>query len=337
MPIAPVTTFRLLLAAFIWSLAGPCGAAELLPLLLDKTIPLTNVSGRIDHMAYDPGHQRLFVAELGNDSVDVIDLATGRAIHRITGLKQPQGIGYAPGLDLIVVANAGDGSVQMFRGSDFAPAGSVALGKNADNVRVDPAGERVFVGYGTGGIAVIDTTGPDIVSQIALPGHPEGFQLDPAGQRVFVNLPESRQIAVHDVATGNQVAIWQVPGLRSNFPMALDPSGTIIATAFRTPPRLVLLDAQSGAVVANVGTCGGADDIFFDESRQRIYVICGEGAVDVFRKVGTGYRVLDQVRTAPNARTALFVPALDRLFVAATAGYLGFGRDAAILVFRPQP
>src|SRR3954468_10685629 len=97
------------------------------PLVLEATIPLEGVSGRIDHMAVDLGRRRLFVAELGNDTVDVVDLASGRVAHRIRGLKEPQGVGYAAKADLLMVANAGDGTLRMFRGEAMAPAGSLSL------------------------------------------------------------------------------------------------------------------------------------------------------------------------------------------------------------------
>src|SRR5262249_54040798 len=106
----------------------PPSAAAQLPLRLEVKIPLGSVSGRIDHMAVDLARQRLFVAELGNDSVGVVNLAKGTVAHRITGLKEPQGVGYVASTDALLVANAGDGSVRLFRGDDFAPAGSIALG-----------------------------------------------------------------------------------------------------------------------------------------------------------------------------------------------------------------
>jgi hypothetical protein len=130
---------HLLLTCFIGALPGSMSAAEpALPLVLERTIPLTGVSGRIDHMAVDLGRKRLLVAELGNGTIDIIDLAIMQAVHRIDGLEEPQGVGYAPGADLIVVASAGDGSVRLFRGDNFSPAGTVDLGDDADNVRLDP-------------------------------------------------------------------------------------------------------------------------------------------------------------------------------------------------------
>ena len=304
-------------------------------LALERAIPLAGVAGRIDHMAIDLGRKRLFVAELGNGTVDVIDLAAGAATHRIEGLREPQGLGYAPGADMLAVASAGDGSVRLFRGADLVPAGTADLGDDADNVRLDARTGRLVVGYGSGGLAVLDLASGAVVARAKLPAHPEGFQLDPAGERAFVNVPDARQVAVVDLASGRQLAAWRVPGLRANFPMALDDGA--VATVFRNPARLVLLDAKSGAVAASYPSCEDADDIFADPKRLRLYVSCGEGVVDAWQREPGGYRSLGRTKTAPGARTALFVPELDRLFVAARAGFLGLGSGAAVLVFRPAP
>jgi hypothetical protein len=117
--------------------------------------------------------------------------------------------------------------------------------------------------------------------------------------------------------------------------MAIDGSGAVIAVVFRQPAMLVLLDTKTGAPAQQLDTCGDADDVFFDRKRQRIYASCGAGAVDVFQADAVGYSPLARVDTSSGARTALFVPEIDRLFVAGRAGLLG--SDAVILVFRPLP
>ena len=129
-------------------------AAE--PLILDTKIALGPVAGRIDHLAIDLGRRRLFVAELGNNSVAVIDLKEQKLIHGIVGLREPQGVGYHQSTDTLYVANAGDGSVRMFRGPDYSEAGRVDLNADADNIRFDPVTDRIIVGYGSGALAVID-------------------------------------------------------------------------------------------------------------------------------------------------------------------------------------
>jgi DNA-binding beta-propeller fold protein YncE len=304
-------------------------------LALERTITLANVSGRIDHMAVDLRRRRLFVAELGNNTVDVVELASGHVIHRIGDLREPQGVGYSPVSDVIAVANAGDGSVRFYKGEDFVPAGRVNLGDDADNVRLDPRSGKFLVGYGSGGIATLDPVSGAVVSKAALPAHPEGFRVDQDGRRALVNVPDAGQIAAVDLMTGTQTATWRVPALRANFPMAWDEVQGIVAVVYRTPARLVLLESGTGSVKAKLETCGDADDVFFDDPRKRIYVSCGAGSVDVFQGVDGTYRLAAGVPTRSGARTALFVPELDRLFVAQRAGLLG--SEAALLVFRPNP
>lgn len=305
------------------------------PLVLEATIPLDGVSGRIDHMALDPGRGRLLVAELGNGTVEAIDLAARRVVHRIAGLKEPQGIGFAAAADAVVVASAGDGTVRFYRADDYAPAGRIDLGDDADNVRIDPHTGRVIVGYGSGGLAIIDPASHTKIGEVRLPVHPEGFQLAPDGGTAFVNLPDARQIAVVDLAAGRQIATWRLADARANFPLAIDRTGRLVASVARKPPRLLLFDAGSGALSAQLETCGDADDVFFDARRDRIYVSCGAGAVDVFERKDGRFAHRARIETDSGARTALFVPELDRLFVAARAGTLV--GQARILVFRPAP
>lgn len=334
--------------AFLWAayslllpalLSGPVRAAEPAspPLVLERTIPLPGISGRIDHLAVDLRRGRLFVAELGNGSVGVIDLASGSVIHRITGLQEPQGVGYVPGGDLVAVASGGDGTLHLFQGEDLRPAGTVALGEDPDNVRIDARTGHLVVGYGIGpgsGLATVDPASRSVVGTVGLPAHPESFQLHPEAGRAYVNLPGAGQVAVVDLATGKQITGWPVPdGLRAHHPMALDAVGNRLAVVFRDPPRLVLLDAETGATTANLGTCGDADDVFLDAKRRRLYVSCGSGEVDTVQQDAAGYRPLARVPTRSGARTSLFVPELDRLFVMAPAGPLA--PDAALLVFRP--
>ena len=334
MPVPIGTALAFLIACNVTLTAKASDPAP--PLVLERTIPLAGVAGRIDHMAVDLAHKRLIVAELGNNTVDVIDLASGRIGHRIEGLSEPQGVGYAPRADIIAVANGGDGTVRLFRGEDFSPAGTIDLGEDADDVRLDTATGQFIVGYGSDGLAILGPASDALIARLTLPAHPEAFAIDPATQRVFVNLPNARQIAVLDIATGVLVATWRVPGLRSNFPMALDDSGAVLATVFRRPARLVLLDSRTGAVTANLRACEDADDVFFDSRRPRVYVSCGEGVVDVFQQDAHGLRPLARVKTSAGARTSLYVSEMDRLFVAARGGLLGPESEPAILVFRPQ-
>jgi DNA-binding beta-propeller fold protein YncE len=319
-----------LAASLIWP--GATGAQTVSPpLILEAKIPLGQVSGRIDHLGIDVKRQRLFVAELGNNSLGVVDLAAGKVLHRIAGLSEPQGVAYVPFADSVFVANAGDGSVRVLRADDLTPIGRIELVDDADNVRVDAARKRVLVGYGKGALAVIDPVSLSKTADIRLKAHPEGFQIDETGTQVFVNVSDAREISVVDLAIGSTGSL-PTQGAGSNFPMAVDGDEHWVLMVFRSPPTLMALSSQDGHVVTKVETCGDADDVFVDRKRHRVYVSCGEGVVDVLESGEAGYRQVARVPTVPGARTSLFVPELDRLFVAVKAGS---NEPAAIWVFRP--
>lgn len=318
---------------------APIAASADPPLVLEAKIPLGDVAGRIDHMAFDAVHQRLFVAELGNDSVGVVDVQAKKTIRTISHLREPQGLGYVAASDTLYVANAIDGTVRLFRGANLAPIQSIALGADADNVRVDAKTNQVLVGYGVGSIGLLDAVTGEKRGAIKLSEHPEAFQLAPAGDRIFVNVPGAREIAVLDRSAQKQVASWPTHDDRANFPMALDDNGARIITVFRHPARLAALSAKDGSALASIDVCGDADDVFVDARRHRVYVSCGEGVVDVLERRPDGYVRLARVPTSSGARTSLFVPELDRLFVAvrASGGIVTSATPPAIWVFRPSP
>ena len=317
-------------------LAGATASAQTTdqgPLQLEAKIPLGDARGRIDHMAADLKRQRLFVAELGNDTVGVVDLAKRSVIQRLTGLKEPQGVGYDASTDTLFVANARDGSVQLFGGNDYKTTGRIELGSDADNVRIDTAAKRVLIGYGAGALAVVDPSARSKIGDVPLKAHPESFQIDHDTSRIFVNVPEARAVAVVDEASGKQVAVWPMDK-SGNFAMAVARDRGQILVAFRSPPELAAFSMTDGKRVAAVDTCGDVDDLFVDQKRNRVYVSCGAGFVDVFETNGATYRRITRIPTAPGARTSFFAPELDRLIVAARATS---AEPATIWIFRPLP
>jgi hypothetical protein len=303
-----------------------------MPLVLEAKIPLGDVEGRIDHIALDAPRGRLFVAELGNDTVAVVSIADRKVIHVIDHLKEPQGVGYLASRDTLYIANGGDGTVGTYDGANYSLRQRLDLRDDADNIRIDTNASQIFVGYGGGAIAVIDANTGQQVGHVPLPAHPEGFQLTSDGTRIFVNLPSTRQIAVIDRAAGKQVASWSLR-YQGNFPMALDEHARRVLIAFRSPPRLAAYAMQDGAALATAEICGDADDVFFDAQRNRVYVSCGEGVVDVLNAQETGFKRVARIPTEPGARTALFSPERDRLFVAVRANPVA---PAGIWIFRPD-
>ena len=324
--------FVMLGAAALSTIGAVARAADQEPILESKIV-LGKVAGRIDHLGIDLPRKRLLVAELGNNSVAVVDLTKAALFKRISGLREPQGVAYAPKGDVVFVANAGDGEVDIFKADDLTPAGKVDLRSDADNIRSDGA-DRILVGYGGGALAVLDAVSGKKLSEIALAAHPESFQLDPARNRIYVNVPDAHRIAVVDRVSGNEIGRWGLTDASANFPMALDATGSRLFVGYRSPATLAAFDTRTGKLISRTTSCGDADDVFYDEKRKRVYMSCGEGFLATFDASGAGLTEIARTGTQPGARTALFVPELDRLFVAARAHG---SEQAAIWVFRLSP
>ncbi len=324
----------LLIAVAFMVLTTPGAPTTAAPLELEAKIPLGMVSGRIDHLAVDLKRRRLTIAEFGDGALGVVDLAKGKIQSTMLGFKQPQGIAYEPLTDTFYVASAGDGSVRILRAEDLTSMGRIEIGDDADNVRVDGSTGRVLVGYGRGAIGIIDPRSRAKVAEVRLNAHPEGFQIDEGSSRAFVNAPDAQQIAVVDLLKSETVATWSIRDHRENFPMALDREAHRVLVGFRNPARLSVMNSTDGSPVADVDMCRDADDLFVDAKRQRVYVSCGEGLIDVFEDQAGTYKRIAQIPTASGARTSLFVREMDRLFVAVPAA----GKEqAAIWAFYPVP
>src|SRR6266404_5287098 len=223
---------------------------------LKQTISLPGVEGRIDHMALDASGERLFVCAFGNNTVEVLDLRKGERIHSITGLGAPQGIGYAPELNRLFVANDKGGVCKIYDGKSFQAVGELRFEDDADNVRYDETRKKIYVGFGSGGIAIVNAPDGKQVGSIKLSAHPEAFQLEKKGSRIFVNVPNSRHVAVIDRDKGEVVARWETDLAFANFPMALDEKDHRLFIGCRLPSRLVVLNTDSGDVIAKTDISG---------------------------------------------------------------------------------
>ena len=301
----------------LMALAGKAQAEDAMAPKLVQKIPLPNVEGRIDHMAADVKGQRLFIAALGNNSVEVLGLSAGKHLRSITGLHEPQGIGFIPEFNKIFVANGKNGACDILDGSSFKLIKSVKFYDDADNVRYDATARRVYVGYGSGGLGIVDPVNGNQLGDIKLDAHPESFQLEKSGPRIFVNLPSSQKIAVVNRETRTPIAAWPAMGAAANFPMALDQTHHRLFVGFRKPAKLAVFDTESGKQVAIVDSPGDADDIFYDDVRQQIYISGGEGLVGVVQQQDADhYKTITKISTASGARTAVWVPEMKRLYLA---------------------
>jgi hypothetical protein len=299
------------------ALAVNAHAQDATPLRLVQSIPLANVEGRIDHMAIDIKGQRIFIAALGNNTVEVLDLRASKRTQSISGFHEPQGIGFVPEFNKIFIANGKSGACDVLDGSSFKRIRSVKFPDDADNVRYDATVRRVFVGYGSGGIGIIEPANGNQIGDIKLDGHPESFQLEKSGPRIFVNIPTYQKIVVVDREKGAVATAWPNAGTAGNFPMALDETHHRLFVGVRKPAKLTVFDTESGKVMTSLNSPGDADDIFYDRTIQRIYISGGDGFISIVQQQDADhYKTLTKIPTASGARTSFFVPELSRLYLA---------------------
>lgn len=285
-------------------------------LKLSARIDLAGVEGRIDHLSADVKGQRIFLAALGNQTVEVLDVKNARRLHSIPNLPEPQGIYYDAASNRVFAGCRKDGTIRLLDGASFQLLQTVNYAGNVDNVRYDGRDRRIVVGYGDGALGLLDISGRKL-GDIGLDAHPESFQLENTGGRIFVNVPDRKQIAVVDLARKAVVARWPVTSALKNYPMALDETHHRLLIGCRSPARLLVFDTESGKQTASLEIVGDTDDLFYDSAHSRVYVIGGDGFVDVFAQAGAdNYQRIEHIATAPGARTGLFVPDWGKLFVA---------------------
>jgi DNA-binding beta-propeller fold protein YncE len=299
------------LGALVW--AG-CAAAEP-PLKLVQTIPLAGPPSRLDRMALDAKNGRLFVANMANASLDVVDMKAGKLVKQIPGQKGIQGIAYVADLDRIFVGVGEDGACRVFDGQDYKLLKSIPL-DDADNVRYQPETHRVYVAHAEKSLAVLDPKTLEVLAEIKVPGQPESFQLEKDHPRLYLNVPSVGEVVVVDTEKNEVAKRWPLQSAGANYPMALDEAGRRVFVGCRKKPMVVVLDADSGKEVGSAVIAGDTDDLYFDAKRKRIYASCGEGFIAV---VGQGekdhYELLEKIPTVKGARTSFFDAESGRLYL----------------------
>jgi len=296
---------------------------DILPLQLEEEIPVPGVPGRLDHFTADIKRKRLFVSALGNNTVEVIDTFAGRVIHSIKGLSQPQGPLYVPGFDKLYVANAENGKMNVYDGATYTLKKTIDFGVDPDNVRYDAASKKIFVGFGEedGGIAMVDPATDERVGQVyKTEGHPESFQVESSGGHIYANVPDAGMVVESIDRKTGAVTKWPLKGLKGNYAMALNEEDHRLFTVTRKTPMLVVFDTQTGKEVARLRAAGECDDVFFDATRKRIYVIGGEGIITVIQqKDPDHYELLANVPSGIGIRTGYWYAKRDRFYVGVPA------------------
>jgi len=317
------------------------------PLTLVQSIEMPEVPAGpyADHLALDLKNQRLFTTPQANKAVDVLDLKSGKVLHTIPGFGNPHAILYREDRNRLFVTDGGVGALRIFDATTYREIKSIKLELNADGIGYDPTSGHLYVSNGGDEagkeyslISIIDTAREEKIGDIRVdsPGL-EAMVIDPSAARLYINLPDSSSIAVIDLQKRAVIANWPLTKGKKNMAFALDAIRHRLYVGCRdTDVRgsIIVVDTETGKELDRLPIGGWVDSMFYDPKENRIYASSGVGEVFTYEhETDGGYKALEPVDTAVMAKTALYSPELDRLFVAVP--HLG-GTTAKVLVFKPQ-
>ena len=310
-----------LMLGFSISVASAESGVALHPM---QSIPLPDIDGRIDHFSIDVKGRRAFLAALAKNTVEVVDLKAGRVIRTLPDFAKPQGVCFVPNLNKLFVATGMDGALKTLDGTTLQAVHTAHVSLGADAIGYDPRSKYLYVGSGggdankaTGDLTVFNAMTGAQVAAIVTDAHAGGTTIDTRGRHLYVLVPEKAEVVVLDRETRAQAAKWTIPGIQKNVALDLDAKNHRLFLGVRIPASVVVLDSNTGAVVASIPTVETLDGLFYDPAARRIYTTGGEGFVDVTQQIDADhYERIARIPTGPNARTSAFVPEWRRLYVA---------------------
>ena len=334
------------LAAFVTLVLVPLSssAQDKVPLRLVQAISLPGLKeGDFDHFAVDVEGHRLFLAAEKNGAVEVFDTGAGRVVHTITGLDEPHSLLFRKDVNRLFVVDGGAAAVRVYDAQSYQPVGQIGLTADADSMAYDPNTNDMYVVNGGREehtpyslISVVDTNSLKKLRDIKIDSdRVEALVLEKSGPRMFCNITGKNTIGVVDRSQSSLLTTWPLPGGETeNVAMTLDEADHRLFVVTRKPPKLVVLDSQSGKVVARLPSPPLVDDITYDAGSKRLY-LAGDQFVDVFeQKDADHYRLLARVPGSFRAKTAILVPELNRYYLAVPRHRT---RDAAVRVYAVQP
>jgi DNA-binding beta-propeller fold protein YncE len=291
-------------------------AADPPPLERVRTIALKGPAGGLDHLALDVKRGRLFVANTVNGSLDVVDLKAGKLLTQVPGQAGIRGIDYDAGADRVFVGNGVGGICNVFDGQSYELLKSIPLGDDADNVRYNPRTQRIYVVHADKELAVIDGKDYSVRQPIALPTSLGAFKLESSRPRMYANAKNDGVIAI-DSDQDKTIGRFPVAPAGANASIAIDEPNHRLFIGCRKNPSLVVMDSDTGNVVARLPIPNDVDDMSFDPSRKWIFASCGEGAIAVVRQIDADrYESLGTIATVKRARTSIFNPETGELYLA---------------------
>lgn len=338
---------RLRSLTLVGALAAAAGlaAAQSPHLLYSIVMPEVPPGPYADHMAIDLQGLRLFTTPQANHAVDVLDLRSRKLLHTITGFGNPHSIFFDRAANRLFVTDGGAGALRVFDATTYDQIKSIRLRLGADGLAYDGHTGLLYVSDGGEDagkpysfISIIDVAKAEKLADIRVDAPAlEAMAIDTERHRLYVDLPSESAIEVIDLLTRKAVARWTLKGGRANMALALDATHHLLYVGCRdTSVRgsILVVDENTGKALKRLPIGGWVDALFLDSQHQLIYASCGVGELYTYKvTAGNSYKEMPPVDTAVMAKTSLYAPTLDRIFVAVP--HLG-DTSAKVLVFQTE-
>jgi DNA-binding beta-propeller fold protein YncE len=323
----------LFIAIFAFSAALLAESPQSAPLHLETSIPMPGIKGDFDHFGADVKGNRLFLAAEEHKTVEVFDLKTGKHLQSVPGFGAPHQIVYVPQNNTILVTDSGEeggkeGYIRVISGDTYKITKSIKVLAAADSAGYNPKTHLMYAD--TGGteanmnytvISVVDAPAAKVVSENKVDsGRVEAIRFDPNGTRMFANLRTKGQVGVFNQKDNKLIASWDIKDAKDNVSMALDETNHRLFVACRKPAKLIVFDTETGNEVTSLPTVDRADDMYYNPKTKQIYVSGGNGFIGVYsQKDPDHYEEIAKIPSGPAAKVSIFIPELNRLYVAASA------------------
>ena len=299
------------LVALVLALVAPAAELEVV-----QTIQLKGKAGNLDHLALDAKRERLFLANKANNTLDVIDLKSGKLLEQKPNQTAIQGLAYAADLDRVFVGLGSNGLCNVIDGADYKIKETIKFKDDADNVRYNPKTGMVYVAHAEKALGVINAKTFAQKADIKLPATAEGFVMETGRPRMYLVTPSPSQVVLIDTDKNEVVKSYPVKMASGGHPIALDEANHRIYIGCRDKPMIVIMDTETGKEVGGAEIPGGIDDLHIDLKRKQLYASCGEGFLVVLKIAdGDKLETAEKVKTVKDARTCVFEPETSRIYL----------------------
>jgi len=296
---------------------GPQLRASEPPFKLEHTWKLGG-DGSWDYMAVDPTAHILYIARLNR--IMLVDARSGKLLTEITGLIHAHGIAFDDQGKVGYISDGGAGTILVFDRATYKILATLPSGKNPDAVLFEPTQRRVFAfNGGSHDATVIDAGTNSVITKIPLPGRPEFSVTDGAGN-VFVNIEDTSVVLRLDAATLKTTASWSLAPGETPSGLAIDVKGHRLFSVCDNN-KMIVLDSQTGRVLASPAIGEGADAVAFDAAHHLVFSSDGEsGNMTVVRAVApSGYDTIQTLSTKLGARTMAVDPSSGAVYTVSAA------------------